>query len=182
MKGLVFTTFYDFCETRYGTDMLDDVIDDAALPHGGAFTSVGTYPFEEMVALITAMTKHSGVGMPALLEQFGEHCFACWVQKFPALFADRDLFDVLADIDHFHESEVRRLYPDAELPSFTVVARSRDHLEIDYHSCKPLADLAVGVIRGAGAHMNSPVVIAYRKMSGHVRFRIERAAARRLAA
>jgi hypothetical protein len=182
LKGLVFTTFYHFCEEHFGPDMLEDVIEDANLPHGGAYTSVGTYPFEEMVALLTALVKRSGRPMPLLMEQFGEHCFGRWVSKFPDLFADRDLFDVLASIDDFHESEVRKLYPDAELPSFKVTGRGPDHLLLDYHSCKPLADLAVGVIRGAAAHLRSPVVVTYHQAAGAVRFRVERVGARRLAA
>ena len=52
MKGLVFTTFYAHVEERYGVDILEDIIEDADLPNKGAFTSVGTYPFEDMVALV----------------------------------------------------------------------------------------------------------------------------------
>jgi hypothetical protein len=182
VKGLVFTTFYDFFDARFGADMLEDVIDDAGLPHGGAYTSVGTYPFDEMVALMTAGVKHSGCPMPEMMQQFGEFCFAAWVQKFPALFADRDLFDVLSNIDHFHEHEVRKLYPDAELPSFKVVDRSADHIMLDYRSCKPLADLAVGVIRGAARHLNAPIEVSHAAYGDCVRFRVQRIAARPLAA
>jgi hypothetical protein len=179
VKGLVFTTFFDFCEERFGLDLLDDAIDDAQLPHEGAYTSVGTYPFEEMVALITAVVKRTGTGMPALLETFGGFCFQSWVKKFPSLFADRDLFDVIADIDRFHECEVRKLYPDAELPSFRVCERSAHHLSLDYISCKPLADLAVGVIRGAAVHLGCPATVTYGTTGGGIRFRIDRLATAR---
>lgn len=182
MKGLVFTTFYEFCEHQFGAEMLDDVIDDAALPHGGAYTSVGTYPFEEMVAVISALVKRSGLAMKIILEQFGQFCFACWVTKFPELFTNRDLFDVLASIDDFHESEVRKLYPDAELPSFRMIERSAHHVIMDYRSCKPLADLAVGVVRGAGEHLKTPVSVSYDAKGASILFRVERIAAQRLAA
>lgn len=182
VKGLVFTTFFAFCEERFGADMLDDVIEEARLPHGGAYTSVGTYPFEEMVALITALVRRTRLTMPAAMEEFGAFCFARWVLKFPHLFADRHLFDILAGIDAFHHSEVKKLYPDAELPSFTVVRRTTDEIVLDYRSCKPLADLAVGVIRGAGTHLNFPVTISYNTIDGAVRFRVARANAQRLAA
>lgn len=175
MKGLVFTTFFGFCEARYGADLLEDVIEGANLPNGGAYTSVGTYPFEEMVALITAAVQATGTAMPAMLEAFGAHCFAIWVTKFPHLFDGKDLFDVLAGIDGFHETEVRKLYPDAELPSFKVITRDADRLVVDYVSCKPLADLAVGVIRGAAEHLGSPVEIGYRQGTDAVRFEIRRA-------
>ena len=182
MKGLVFTTFYDFCEERLGDDGLDAVIEAARLPHSGAYTSVGTYPFDEMVSLITAYVRHSGQSMPDVMGEFGEYCFRCWVKKFPDLFDGRDLFDVLAHIDDFHESEVRRLYPDAELPSFKVTSRGPDHMTLDYISCKPLADLAAGVIRGAGQHLGAPVDVSYVATADGTRFRVERLGRARLAA
>jgi hypothetical protein len=135
-----------------------------------------------MVALITALVSRSGLKMPTLLEQFGEFCFGRWVHKFPELFKNRDLFDVLANINDFHESEVRKLYPDAELPSFEVVGRGADQLVLDYRSCKPLADLAVGVIRGAGKHLKSPVTIRYQAHGDATRFTVDRSAAEQLAA
>lgn len=180
MKGLVFTTFYTFIEQRFGPDLLDDVIDTSGVPGGGAYTSVGTYPFDEMVALVVATVKLTGTAMPAIMEQFGEFCFGNWVSYVPAQFEGKDLFDVLADIDSFHETEVRRLYPDAELPSFTVASRSDDRLVLEYRSCKPLADLAAGVIRGASKHLARPVTVSHAPAQGadgpFVRFEIARAA------
>ena len=130
MKGLVFTTFYDFCETNFSADLLDDIIAESGVPHDGAYTSVGTYPFEEMVALVTSATAVAGIGLRSLLERFGEHCFNKWVGYVPAHFQGKDLFDVLASIDTFHEDEVRKLYPDAELPSFVVESRSARELTL----------------------------------------------------
>lgn len=182
MKGLVFTTFYDFCESHYGPETLEEVIEGARLPHSGAYTSVGTYPFEEMAALVSALVEREKRTMPSILEQFGEYCFERWVSKFPTLFADRDIFDVLASIDSFHEAEVRKLYPDAELPSFCVVNRSGSELTLDYKSCKPLADLAVGVIKGAAKHLGSPVDVHYANQNGGIRFSVKRSAFRQLVA
>jgi hypothetical protein len=166
MKGLVFTTFYDYCETNYGDDFLDEVIAGAQLPHPGAYTSVGTYPFSEMISLITALVAKSGRDLKSTLEAFGAHCFATWVKKWPDQFDGKCLFDVLASIDDFHEQEVRRLYPDAELPSFKVETRSPDRLVLGYHSCKPLGDLAVGVITGAANYLQEPVQISSRNVEG----------------
>jgi len=160
VKGLVFTTFYDFLEKRHGADLLDDVIDAAGLPHSGAYTGVGTYPFEEMVALATAAAKLTKTSMPDLLGSFGEHCFASWHTKMPERFRSNDLFDILANVNDFHESEVRRLYPDAELPHFEAVSRNATSMLLDYRSCKPLADLAAGVIRGAANHVQTRVRIS----------------------
>jgi len=178
MKGLVFTTFYFYCEDRYGADLLDDIIEDANLANKGAFTSVGTYPFEDMVALITALVKRTGQSLPEVLEDFGRFCFSKWVSYVPAHFENKDLFDILAGADEFHETEVRKLYPDAELPSFIVESRDECLLVLRYFSCKPLADLATGVIKGAAQHLGEQVDVRHRPASAgdenFVRFEVSR--------
>jgi len=55
MKGVVFTEFLDMVEAKFSADMVDDIIDDAKLASGGAYTAVGTYPHSEMVALGVAL-------------------------------------------------------------------------------------------------------------------------------
>lgn len=180
MKGLVFTTFYSHCEESYGSHLLDDIIEDAQLPNKGAYTSVGTYPFEEMVSLITALVRRTGKDLCAVLEEFGQACFAKWVEYVPAHFENKSLFDVLEGIDDFHEHEVRKLYPDAELPSFKVESRNDRTLILRYYSCKPLADLAVGVIKGAAYHLGETVEVRHRPVTdnggAYVRFDISHVA------
>lgn len=161
MKGLVFQEFLNYVEETRGADAVDDVIDAAALLHDGVYTSGGTYPFEEMVSLVAALCRISSNPMPAVLDGFGRHCFARWVHYAPRFFAGRHLFEILRDIDTFHETEVRKLYPDAELPSFVVEQRDGNTMTIGYYSCKPLADLAVGVISGAAEHLGQRVGVSH---------------------
>lgn len=180
MKGLVFTTFYSYCEATYGADIVDEIIEDSDLPNKGAYTSVGTYPFQEMVQLIGALVARTGKSLKTVLEEFGRFCFSKWVDYAPDHFENRTLFDILENIDHFHETEVRKLYPDAELPSFRVESRDSRRLVLRYHSCKPLADLAAGVIQGAALHLGEMVKVVHRNVSddrgAHVRFEITRSA------
>ena len=180
MKGLVFTTFYSHCEEEWGAEMLDDIIEDADLPNKGAYTSVGTYPFQDIVALFTALVRRTGQPLPQLLEGFGRFCFGKWVHYVPEHFANKDLFDIMSGIDEFHQTEVRKLYPDAELPSFQVESRDEKRLVLRYVSCKPLADLAAGVIQGAAGHLGERVDIKHWPVAygteAHVRFEVTRVA------
>lgn len=178
MKGIVFNEFVNHIEAKHGFDLVDDVLVAAKLPHGGAYTRVGTYPFDEMLSLVGAYAEASRRDVPDILEGFGAHCFASWVNYRPAFFAPgRQLFDILEQIDSFHEHEVRKLYPDAELPSFVTETRDDRVLVIGYHSSKNLTDLAVGVIKGAAAHLGQTVDITAEEASGpggrYTRLRIE---------
>jgi len=118
--------------------------------------------------------------MPSILEDFGHACFAKWVTYVPAHFENKSLFDILEGVDQFHETEVRKLYPDAELPSFKVERRNEQMLVLRYFSCKPLADLAAGVIKGAADHLGETVAVKHRPVTDavepYVRFEVTRLA------
>ena len=161
MKGIVFTEFLDFVGGRYGADMVDDIIEDACLSNGGAYTSVGTYPFSDMGALVGALAGRTGAAAPDLIRAFGSRLCQRFVVKFPAFFdAETCLFDFLASVDGHIHVEVRKLYPDAELPAFRVSARSARSIDVDYASCRPLEALAEGMIAAAAEHYGETVEIA----------------------
>jgi predicted homoserine dehydrogenase-like protein len=65
MKGIVFTEFLDMVETTISADAVDDVIEAAGVPSGGAYTAVGTYDHKEMVSLVGALSEVSGHPVPA---------------------------------------------------------------------------------------------------------------------
>jgi len=161
MKGMVFTEFLEMVESRMGAEMVDDIIDDANLPHGGAFTAVGTYPHEEMVALVVALSQRSGVAVPDLLRVFGEHLFGRFVVGYPRFFNGvTDAFAFLAGIEDIIHAEVLKLYPDAQLPRFTVLHHSAQRLELVYDSNRHFQDLAEGLMRGCVAHFGGGIQIA----------------------
>lgn len=162
MKGVVFTTFFEHVRARHGEDWVDDLIDDVAPDNGGSYTRVGTYPFEDMVKFVSAYAQRSQQKLPMILEDFGYFCFQQWVKTVPEHFnGTSNLFDALCQVDEFHENEVRKLYPQAELPSFKPIFRDERQLQLKYESCKPLADLAVGVIRGASTHYGESITVSH---------------------
>ena len=181
MKGVVFTEFMGFVEATHGADVVDDIIDDSDLPHGGAYTTVGTYPFQEMQRLVVALCRRTNAGAGDLLKAFGSHLCSRFVVKFPEFFGATDnLFDFLESVDRHIHVEVHKLYADAELPKFRTSSRDERHLGIDYASCRPLESLAEGMIQAAAAHFGEPVVISTRRIEDDsepfTRFLIERAA------
>ncbi|MES2116670.1 MAG: heme NO-binding domain-containing protein [Pseudomonadota bacterium] len=158
MKGVVFTEFMELVESRMGLEMLDRIITEAALPNDGAYTSVGTYDHAELVRLVGALSHATGMSVPALIHMFGEHLFERFAQGYPALFAEaHNSFDFLCRIDNVIHVEVRKLYPDAELPKLAC-ARTADHeLEVLYSSPRGFGDLAEGLIAGCIRHFGEPI-------------------------
>lgn len=161
MKGVVFTEFMEMVEARFSADMLDDIIDDARLPNAGAYTAVGTYPHEEIVALVGALSQRSGMAVGALLQSFGEFLFGQFVKGYPAFFQNvPDALTFIAGINDIIHAEVRKLYPDAELPHFEVEHHDAGRLVLVYDSHRHFEDLAEGLMRGCVQHFGGGIAIA----------------------
>jgi hypothetical protein len=165
MKGVVFTEFLGYVESTAGSDMVDDIIDDCRFGHGGSFTAVGTYPFQDMAALVGALSKRTSIAMPDLLHGFGHHLCGRFALLYQQYFeAKKSLFDFLESVNDQIHVEVKKLYPDAELPAFATHARTSDRLDLDYRSCRPLAALAEGMIEAASKHYYEPVAITSQRI------------------
>lgn len=157
VKGIVFTEFFSMVESKFSEDMVDDIIDDSDLPSGGAYTSVGTYSHEEMVSLVVALSKRTQIDIKDLLLTFGRHLFGQFVRGYPVFFDGvKDVFSLLASVDGVIHVEVRKLYPDATLPSFEVEHHDERTLVLRYRSPRHFEDLAQGLIEGAIDYFGRP--------------------------
>lgn len=160
MKGVVFTEFLDMVEDKFTMDMVDNIIDDSELPSGGVYTSVGTYSHAEMVSLVVALHKHTGIEIVDLLKIYGEHLFGRFSKLYPDFFHENhDAFSFLAGIEDVIHTEVRKLYVDAELPTFTIESQSDRELVLLYGSPRHFEDLAEGLMRGCIAHFGGNISI-----------------------
>ena len=166
MKGVVFTEFLEMVEEKYSPDMVEDIIEDSELGSGGVYTSVGTYDHGEMIQLVTALSTRTGIAVPDLLRAFGEHLFGRFSRYYPAFFADaRSALNFLEQVDNYIHVEVRKLYPDAELPTFSCHSPRSGCLQMEYQSRRPFASLAEGLIRGCVGHFARPVQIDIEDLS-----------------
>jgi hypothetical protein len=167
MKGIVFTEFLELVETAFSPDMVDRIIADSLLPSGGAYTAVGTYDGAEMGQLVGALSKATATPAGELLEIFGRHLFGRFVTLYPAFFAGcRSSFDFLPTVGEHIHFEVRKLYPDAELPTITATQIDADTMDVVYQSPRCMAKLARGLIEGCIAHFREAMSISEADRSG----------------
>ncbi len=160
MKGIVFTEFLEMVEEKFGYEMVDDIIVQSKVPSNGVYTAVGTYDHSEMVSLVVALNKASGVSVPDLLKTYGRHLFHRFVHLYPKFFeGDLDALTFLEGIDHYIHAEVLKLYPDAQLPKF-ITKRVGDHqIIMEYQSERQMADFAHGLIEGCLTHFEESASI-----------------------
>lgn len=167
MKGIVFTEFLEMVEGRFGLAALDQIIGHAQLANDGAYTAVGTYDHQELIQLVSALSELTQVSVPELVRAFGQHLFTRFSVGYPQLFQGVDsTFDFLCRIEHHIHVEVRKLYPDAELPSFTYESGGTDDLVMLYRSRRPFADLAEGLIHGCIEHYGENIEVRREDLEG----------------
>jgi hypothetical protein len=178
MKGMVFTEFLEMVEAAHSYDVVDRIIEEARLPSGGAYTAVGTYDHAEMWSLVSQLSRATGTAVPDLMQTFGRHLAQRFASTHPAFFKAPGLFDFLASVDSLIHAEVRKLYPDAELPHFEVLERTPQRMQLVYRSPRHFGDLAEGLMQGVASHYGEPVRITREPVSeapgSHIRFTLER--------
>lgn len=161
MKGIIFTEFIEMVEDKFGFVVSDRIISNSDLPSGGAYTAVGTYDFDEVVQLVTNLSKESGLDVPKLLFTFGDHLFGRFYCVYPHFFEGKnDSFEFLSNIEDYIHVEVKKLYPDAQLPTIgTTISADGREMTMRYNSQRKMGDLALGLINGCIRHFKQDIEV-----------------------
>ena len=159
MKGIVFTEFLELVEEKFGYEMVDKLLVAAAPEHGGAYTAVGTYDHQELIHLVVKLSEEVKVDTSELVKTFGSYLFGKFSVAYPSIIGPEltNTFEFLQRIDQHIHVEVRKLYPDAELPSFKYNQPNDDTLEVIYKSSRPFADLCEGLISECIEHFGEKI-------------------------
>ncbi len=150
MKGIVFTEFMDLVETKFGYTMVDRIILESKVPSNGAYTSIGTYPFAELVKLMRHLSHNTNIPMDELLYMYGKHFFSVLLKSYPHFIERLDnAFQFFESIDRYTHVEVQNFYPDVALPRFKTRRLQQNQLEMIYTFNYKIADFAQGLIQSS---------------------------------
>ncbi|MBL8756547.1 MAG: heme NO-binding domain-containing protein [Planctomycetes bacterium] len=159
MKGVVFTEFVDWAESVHGLEVVDEVLCAAATTLDGAYIATGSYDWREFAGLVQALADRIGEPMPQVLCAYGRHMFGVLVARHPGFAEACDgSLSMLERVESFIHPEVRKLWPDAELPHFHSERDGR-RLVLGYSSARPFRDFARGLIEGCLAWFAEPGVV-----------------------
>lgn len=165
MKGIVFTEFLDLVEDKFGLEMVDTIISQSSLESEGIYTSVGTYKFSEMLQLLKNLSTNTGISTDDLLMVYAEHFFSVLEDSYPGLLATyNNPIDLLASIENHIHVEVKKIYPDAELPTFIVVEKTENSLIMIYKSSRAMHHFGLGLMNKTFEHFNTSANIVLEKI------------------
>ena len=145
MKGIVFTEFLDLVEERFGLEMVDAIISQSKLESKGVYTSIGTYSFSELLQLLQNLKIQTGISIDNLLLIYGEHFFSVIETNYKDLLSSyNDPIEMLASIENHIHVEVRKIYNDAELPTFIIKEKTKKTLILIYKSSRSMHHFGLG--------------------------------------
>lgn len=166
MKGVIFTEFLTLVEEKFGLETVDFILKETELKSGGAYTSLGTYSHQELLTLLGALSRKTGVESDALVNVFGHHLIGHFTKRYASFFeSEADTLQFLTRLEGHIHAEVRKLYSDTELPRFQWEFRAEKELELTYMSRRPFAGLARGMIEATAKHYGDELEITQTDMS-----------------
>lgn len=160
MKGIVFTEFLEMVEEKFGILVLDKLISKTPEASQEGYTAVGTYSYQEFVALLVNLSKETEISIQDLTKAFGTYLFGYFIKRYAYMLADiGSTFELLDQLESYIHVEVRKLYPDAELPYFETISMDKEHMVLHYKSKRRMADFAEGLIDAAAAHFEENITV-----------------------
>ena len=166
MKGIIFTEFLDLVEDKFGLEMVDKIISESKLESEGVYTAIGTYRFSEMLQLLQNLSANTDISIDDLLLTYAEHFFSVIESSYPGLLATyKDPIEMLASIENHIHVEVRKIYPDAELPTFVVEEKTENSLTMIYKSSRAMHHFGLGLMNKTFEHFNSSAEIILEKLN-----------------
>ncbi|UPQ89014.1 heme NO-binding domain-containing protein [Vibrio sinaloensis] len=176
MKGIIFTEFMDLVEQKFGLEELDTVLSLAG--DDGVYTAVGSYDHKSLVKLIVQLSQRTGISAQDLQRIFGQSVFHNLYRSLPtnsSLQNCKSTFHFIKLVEDYIHLEVKKLYPDANPPSFDFLSESETELVFDYLSARCMSHVCLGLIEGCANHYQQTVDIDMDNRvddGSHVRFKV----------
>lgn len=153
MKGVILTTFNDMVEQQVGMNVWEQVLDTVNPESKGIYTSVEDFPDEELIAMVSELSKQTGTPVLELIFAFGQYLFHALAMRHSVyLESQSDFLSFLKSIEDVIHREVEKLYPNPNLPTLHWQQPDENSLILNYQSPRKMCHLAVGLIRGAAQH------------------------------
>ena len=161
MKGILFNVVEDVVTEAMSADAWDDVVEAAGVD--GSYTSLATYPDSDLNALVAAIAAAADLSAEQTLTLAGRLGFKHLATRNPHLLDGIDGWQQLVEsLDDIIHPEVRKIYPDAEVPGFATTEIDGG-LRVVYTSRRQLCALAEGLIIGGGEWFGCELTVEHER-------------------
>ena len=157
---MIFTAFLEKVENEWDLEMTDSIIRDANDPHDGAYNSVDYYNHTLLVNLVLSLHKKTGIPIRDLLLSFGRTLFGQLAEAHSYLIENlNSSFELLENIEFVIHTEVKKLYPKANPPTFDFERIAVNQIRMLYKSHRSMGDVAEGLMLGCADFFDENIQI-----------------------
>jgi Haem-NO-binding len=162
MKGIVFNLLEEIVVANYGNDAWDNILSAASLD--GAYTSLGSYPDEDMQKLVAVAASVTAQSPNEVLRWFGVQAIPLLYTRYPVFFTPHtSTRPFILSVNSIIHPEVRKVYPGAQVPTFEFADAPDGGLLMGYRSPRRMCALAQGFTEGAAAHYGETATFDHRE-------------------
>lgn len=160
MKGIIFNLLEELVSETQGDDAWEALLELSQA--SGVYTSLGSYPDAELIALVDAAATINSTGADEVLRWFGRAALPKLAAHYPEFFTTApSARDFILSINTIIHPEVRKLYSGAGCPQFHFSIEN-DDLIVGYNSARRMCALAHGFLEGVGDHYHQVLDVTHR--------------------
>ena len=159
MKGIIFHIVEEVVTAKLGPEAWDALLTMTGLP--GIYTSLGSYPDAELMALVDACAEMTGLEQADLLRMVGTDAIPLLYNRYPIFFEDaQNARAFILSLNTIIHPEVRKLYAGTACPHFHFV-ETGNTVTMGYDSPRRLCHLAHGFVLGLANHFEETIEIEH---------------------
>lgn len=162
MKGIIFNLLEAVVCQHFGEETWEELLEAAGTD--GTFTSLGSYPDEELMRLVAAAANKLSLSTTEVVRWAGIQALPLMAERYQQFFqghsSTRSFLLTLNNVIH---PEVLKLYPGADTPIFHYDTSSPDYLVMEYKSRRRMCAFAEGLILGAASYFGEDARIEHTK-------------------
>ncbi|HJU89980.1 MAG TPA: heme NO-binding domain-containing protein [Gemmatimonadaceae bacterium] len=159
MHGLIHAELRRFVTTNLGSAAWDAMLTESGVGTK-AYLATAVYPDAEIVALVGAAVKLTGLPAGKLLHDFGEFMAPTLIGTYKAFVKPEwKTLDLLENTERTIHKVVRMKDAGAQPPHLRATRPSTDEVIIEYDSPRKMCDVAKGIVKGVAAYYKEGVVI-----------------------
>lgn len=173
MKGIIFRSFIDFSENKFGLEFVDKMITSLSLVSNGVYTNVGKYPYTELISYFNYIYKNKNIKPETIAKEFGSTSFKTVIKSGNYLETSySNCFECLQHLEKDINKQVKKLYIDAKLPGLSTVLSNNDQtLTLNYSSSRPFTHLWHGIIIGCINYFKEDISLDMKDISSQQEYK-----------
>ncbi len=159
MHGIIFAELKKYVDAKLGSGVWSELLETAGLGPR-MYLAIQAYPDEEVVDIVTAASKKTGLAVGVILGNFGEFIAPDLLGMYKGLVEPHwRTLETIENTENTIHKVVRMQHSEATPPYLSAVRTGTEEVTVTYNSPRRLCQVAKGIMRGMAVHFDEVIII-----------------------